>query len=51
MGHANAQRALDYIAALAEFTSRKGVREVVVMYSVLNEPMLAEIGDRVLRGL
>ncbi|GAA5946560.1 hypothetical protein JCM3775_002138 [Rhodotorula graminis] len=50
MGQANAQRALDYIAALAEFTSRKGVREVVPMYSVLNEPMLAEIGDRVLRG-
>lgn len=51
MGQANAQRALDYVAALAEFTSRKGVREVVPMYSVLNEPMLAELGEPVLRGL
>ncbi|TNY20169.1 glycoside hydrolase superfamily, partial [Rhodotorula diobovata] len=50
MGQANAQRALDYVAALAEFTSRKGVREVVPMYSVLNEPMLAELGEPVLRG-
>ncbi|BGP44001.1 hypothetical protein JCM10450v2_008217 [Rhodotorula kratochvilovae] len=50
MGQANAQRALDYIAVLAEFTSRRGVREVVPMYSVVNEPMLQVIGEPALRG-
>ncbi|GAA6002079.1 uncharacterized protein JCM10292_001836 [Rhodotorula paludigena] len=50
LGLANAQRTLDYIAALAEFTSRRGVREVVPMYSVINEPMLAVLGEEALRG-
>ncbi|GAA5823216.1 hypothetical protein JCM3770_004326 [Rhodotorula araucariae] len=50
MGQANAQRALDYIAALAEWTSRRGVREVVPMYSILNEPLLQVIGEPALRG-
>ncbi|BGP20829.1 hypothetical protein JCM10213_008136 [Rhodosporidiobolus nylandii] len=50
MGMANAQRALDYIAAVAEFLSRPEVAPVVPMYSVLNEPMLETIGPDALRS-
>ncbi|GAA5878108.1 hypothetical protein JCM1840_002243, partial [Sporobolomyces johnsonii] len=50
MGLANAQRALDYIGAVAEFVTREGVKEVVPMFSVLNEPMLSIIGTEALRS-
>ncbi|GAA5939575.1 hypothetical protein JCM1841_001513, partial [Sporobolomyces salmonicolor] len=50
MGLANAQRALDYVGAVAEFVSREGVKEVVPMFSVFNEPMLSIIGTEALRS-
>ncbi|BGP04020.1 Glycoside hydrolase family 5 protein [Rhodotorula toruloides ATCC 204091] len=46
----NAQRALDLIATIAEWSSRDGVKEVVGMLSIVNEPMLQVIGEGALRG-
>lgn len=51
MGIANAQRTLDYLAAVAEFCCREGVREVVGMLSVVNELPLAEVGETAARSL
>ncbi|GAA5970276.1 hypothetical protein JCM11641_001645 [Rhodosporidiobolus odoratus] len=50
MGFANAQRALDYIATVAEFLTMEEVAPIVPMYSLLNEPMLAVIGPDALRS-
>ncbi|BGP44003.1 hypothetical protein JCM10450v2_008219 [Rhodotorula kratochvilovae] len=38
MGLANAQRALDYIRTVTEFISQPAYRNVVPMFSVMNEP-------------
>ncbi|KWU42660.1 family 5 glycoside hydrolase, partial [Rhodotorula sp. JG-1b] len=45
MGLANAQRTLDYLAALAVFCTRDGVRQVVGMLSVANEVPLLQVGQ------
>ncbi|TKA50078.1 hypothetical protein B0A53_06463 [Rhodotorula sp. CCFEE 5036] len=45
MGLANAQRTLDYLAALAEFCTRDGVRQVVGMLSVANEVPMLQVGQ------
>ncbi|KDQ16328.1 glycoside hydrolase family 5 protein [Botryobasidium botryosum FD-172 SS1] len=45
MGVANAQRSLDYIRILAEFISQPQYSSVVCMFSVVNEPVLATIGQ------
>ncbi|GAA5824284.1 hypothetical protein JCM10212_001342 [Sporobolomyces blumeae] len=50
MGFANAQRSLDYVETLAEFVARDEVREVVQMFSILNEPMMGVIGIDPLRS-
>ncbi|GAA5970274.1 hypothetical protein JCM11641_001644 [Rhodosporidiobolus odoratus] len=49
MGIANAQRTLDYIRTLTEFISQPEYKNVVPMFSVLNEPYAATIGSDALR--
>lgn len=51
MGLANAQRALDYLAALAEFCTRDGVRQVVGMLSVANEVPMLQVGQGAVKSL
>lgn len=51
MGLANAQRALDYLAALAEFCTRDGVRQVVGMLSVANEVPVLQVGQVAVKSL
>lgn len=51
MGIANAQRTLNYIRTLTEFISQDQYKNVVPMFSVLNEPYAATIGVDVLRHL
>lgn len=40
MGVANAQRTLNIIRSLAEFVTQDGIRKVVPLFSILNEPNL-----------
>ncbi|SGY89872.1 BQ5605_C039g11774 [Microbotryum silenes-dioicae] len=49
MGIANAQRTLDYIRTLTEFISQPQYKNVVPMFSVLNEPYGTTIGVDALR--
>ncbi|KAL8279683.1 hypothetical protein RQP46_007996 [Phenoliferia psychrophenolica] len=49
MGIANAQRTLNYIRTLAEFISQPQYRDVIPMFSILNEPYAATIGVDMLR--
>ena len=51
MGLANAQRTLDYLAALAVFCTRDGVRQVVGMLSVANEVPLLQVGQVAVKSL
>ena len=51
MGIANAQRTLNYIRTLAEFISQPQYRDVIPMFSILNEPYAATIGVDMLRHL
>jgi hypothetical protein len=51
MGMANAQRALNYIRILTEFISQPEYRDVVPMFSIMNEPLISTIGTEELRGL
>lgn len=44
MGVANAQRTLDYIRIIAEFISQPEYRDVVPLFSVLNEPFGPTVG-------
>ncbi|EGG10416.1 family 5 glycoside hydrolase [Melampsora larici-populina 98AG31] len=50
MGIANAQRSLNYIRTLAEFISQPQYKNVVPMFSVLNEAQLSIIGSAPLRS-
>ncbi|GAA5828569.1 hypothetical protein JCM11251_000855 [Rhodosporidiobolus azoricus] len=50
MGRANAERALDYVRVVGEWTAREEIRKIVPMCSILNEPMLAVIGPQALRS-
>ncbi|GAA5822611.1 hypothetical protein JCM3770_000618, partial [Rhodotorula araucariae] len=50
MGLANAQRALDYIRTVTEFISQPAYRNVVPMFSVMNEPYAASMGVDPLRS-
>ncbi|KAK4701542.1 glucan 1,3-beta-glucosidase, partial [Phenoliferia sp. Uapishka_3] len=49
MGVANAQRTLNYIRTLVEFISQPEYKDVIPMFSVLNEPYALTIGVDVLR--
>jgi glucan 1,3-beta-glucosidase len=51
MGIANAQRTLDYIRTLTEFISQPEYKNVVAMFSILNEPYATTIGVDNLRSL
>ncbi|GAA6002074.1 glycoside hydrolase family 5 protein [Rhodotorula paludigena] len=50
MGVANAQRALDYIRTVTEFISQPEYKNVVPMFSVMNEPYAVTIGVDGLRS-
>ncbi|KAH9810466.1 family 5 glycoside hydrolase [Melampsora americana] len=50
MGIANAQRSFNYIRTLAEFISQPQYKNVVPMFSVLNEAQLSVIGSAPLRS-
>ncbi|KAI5480349.1 glycoside hydrolase family 61 protein [Pseudohyphozyma bogoriensis] len=49
MGVANAQRTLNYIRTMTEFISQPEYKNVIPMFSILNEPYAATIGVDVLR--
>ena len=51
MGVANAQRTLDYIRTITEFISQDQYKNVVPMFSIMNEPYAASIGMDPLRSL
>jgi len=51
MGVANAQRTLNIIRTVTEFISQPEYKNVVPMFSVLNEPYAATIGVDILRHL
>lgn len=51
MGLANAQRLLDIIRTVTQFVSQPEYRNVVPMFSVLNEPYSATIGIDTIRSL
>lgn len=51
MGMANAQRTLNYIRIFTEFFSQPEYRDVVAMFSIMNEPGMTTIGTTELRGL
>lgn len=51
MGIANAQRTLNIIRTVTEFISQPEYKNVVPMFSVLNEPYAATIGVDMLRHL
>jgi len=44
MGYANAQRALDYIRSIAEFITQPEYQNLIPLFSVINEPRVADIG-------
>ncbi|KAL1727248.1 glycoside hydrolase family 5 protein [Schizophyllum commune] len=44
MGLANAQRFLEYVRVFAEFFAQDEYRDVVTMFGMINEPLLAQIG-------
>ncbi|KAG0152493.1 hypothetical protein CROQUDRAFT_667334 [Cronartium quercuum f. sp. fusiforme G11] len=50
MGIANAQRTLNYVRTLAEFISQPQYKNVVPMFSVLNEAQASDIGSAPLRS-
>ncbi|KAG0659221.1 hypothetical protein C6P46_005274 [Rhodotorula mucilaginosa] len=50
MGVANAQRTLDYIRTITEFISQDQYKNVVPMFSIMNEPYAASIGMDPLRS-
>lgn len=51
MGIANAQRTLNIIRTVTEFIAQPEYKNVVPMFSVLNEPYAATIGVDMLRHL
>jgi glucan 1,3-beta-glucosidase len=44
MGVANAQRTLNYIRIITEFITQSEYKNVVPMFSIVNEPVLGTIG-------
>jgi hypothetical protein len=51
MGIANAQRTLNYIRIITQFISQPEYRDVVPMFGVINEALIATIGRDVLESL
>ena len=51
MGMANAQRSMNYIRILTEFISQPEYRDVVPMFSIVNEARPIDIGVTQVRGL
>ena len=51
MGFANAQRTLDYIRIITEFIAQPEYRDVVPMFGVINEPLVATIGNATMSSL
>ncbi|CAE6455234.1 unnamed protein product, partial [Rhizoctonia solani] len=50
MGIANAQRSLNYLRILAEFISQPQYRDVVCMFGIVNEAVIATIGQDVIQS-
>jgi len=51
MGMANAQRAMNYIRIITEFITQPEYRDVVPMFSIMNEALITVIGAAELSGL
>jgi glucan 1,3-beta-glucosidase len=51
MGVANAQRSLNYIRIITEFISQPEWKDVVPVFSIVNEALLKTIGKDVLTSL
>lgn len=50
MGKANGQRTMDYIRQITQFISQPEIRNVVPMFSVINEPYAISIGQPALES-
>ncbi|KAF8671218.1 Cellulase (glycosyl hydrolase family 5) [Rhizoctonia solani] len=50
MGIANAQRSLNYMRIIAEFVSQPQYRDVVCMFGIVNEAVIATIGQDVIQS-
>lgn len=51
MGIVNAQRSLNYIRTVAEFISQPEYKNLVPMFSFINEPAVGTIGNETMREL
>jgi len=51
MGYANAQRMLNYIRIFTEFITQPEYANVIVMFGIMNEPVLGTIGRESLTSL
>lgn len=51
MGIVNAQRSLNYIRTVTEFISQPEYRNLVPMFSFINEPAVGTIGNETMREL
>lgn len=51
MGIANAERALEYMRVFTEFISQPEYKDIVPMFSIMNEALLMTIGRSTLTSL
>lgn len=51
MGIVNAQRSLNYIRTVAEFISQPEYKNLIPMFSFINEPAVGTIGNETMREL
>jgi aryl-phospho-beta-D-glucosidase BglC (GH1 family) len=51
MGIANAQRTMDYLRIITEFISQPQYKDVVLMFGIINEPLVSTIGMSALTSL
>jgi glucan 1,3-beta-glucosidase len=51
MGLANAERMLNYIRIFTQFFSQPQWKDVVVMFGVMNEPIMQSVGEEQLKAL
>ena len=51
MGIANAQRTLDYIRIITEFISQPEYQDLILLWGIVNEAPIPQIGQDVLTSL
>lgn len=51
MGMANAQRTLNYLRIITEFISQPEYKDVVLIFGIMNEALVSQIGMTEIGGL